>query len=192
MFVPIIREKDQPGCKSCRFFCVIHDKRNWWDNCVHTKATVAIQPPLGAWSMSIVVPTTRMVFPSTETNSIMLVVSGCITRLCFFAKFSLMQSTEASVSGNSLRVARLSSSFFFIFIFKLTIRVGQPAIAAEFAAGLDMEHFVFVVCLTMFAVLTVKDIFFFLLFLMLQYGHVQSPSWMTCVPYSYFDLLDEG
>ena len=26
---------------------------------------------------------------------------------------------------------------------------------------------------------------------MQQYGHVQSSSWMTCVPYSYFDLLDE-
>ena len=43
----------------------------------------------------------------------------------------------------------------------------------------------------MFATLTVKDFFFLLLFLMQQYGHVQSSSWMTCVPYSYFDLLDK-
>ena len=47
----------------------------------------------------------------------------------------------------------------------LTIGFGQPAITKEFAAGLDMEHFAFVVCLTMFAALTVKDFFFLLLFL---------------------------
>ena len=127
---------------------------------------MVVHPPPGAWSISFVVPTTGMVFPSTETNSIIFVESGCITRLCFFAKFSSMQYTEAPVSGSALRVARLCSWFFFIFTFKLTIGVGAPAIAAEFAAGLDMEHFAFVVCLTMFAALTVKDIFFFLLFLM--------------------------
>ena len=45
------------------------------------------------------------------------------------------------------------------------IGVGQPATPAEFAAGLDIEHFAFVVCLTMLAALTVKDIFFLLLLL---------------------------
>ena len=125
-----------------------------------------VQPPPGAWSVSFVVPSNGIVFSSTETNSIMLVMSSWITRLCFFAKFSSMQSTEAPVSGKALRVASFSSWFFFIFIFKLTIGVGQPAIAAEFAAGLDMEHFAFVVCLTMFSALTVKDIFFLLLLLM--------------------------
>ena len=137
---------------------------------------MVVQPPLGAMSLSLVVPMTCMVFPSPDTISIMFVVSGYITRLCFFTKFSSIQSTEAPVSGSALRVARYSSWFFFVFILILTIGVGQPAIAAEFAAGLDIEHFVFVVCLTMFAVLTVKYIFFLLLFLMSQYGHVQFPS----------------
>ena len=70
--------------------------------------------------------------------------------MCFFANFSSMQSTEAPVSGSALRVARLSSWYFLVFILILTIRVGQPAISAEFAAGHD----------------TVKDFFFLLLFLM--------------------------
>ena len=44
--------------------------------------------------------------------------------------------------------------------------VGQAVTSAEHAAGLDIEHFVFLFCLTMFAALTEKDIFFLLLFLM--------------------------
>ena len=108
-FVPNILEKGQPGCKSYSFFWVTHDIRNWWDNRGHTKATVVVQPPPGAMSVSLVVPITHMVFPSPKTNSIIFVVSGCITRLYFFAKFSSMQSTEAPVSGIALRVARLSS-----------------------------------------------------------------------------------
>ena len=131
----------------------------------HTKATVVVQPPPGTMSLSLVVPMTCMAFPSADTSSIILVVSGCITRLCFFAKFSLIKSTEAPVAGKALRVARYSSWFFFAFILILTIGIGQPATAAEFAAGLDIEHFAFVVCLTRFAALTVKDIFFLLLFL---------------------------
>ena len=117
-------------------------------------------------SVSFVVPSTCMVFPSAETNSIIFVVSGCITRLCFFAKFSGIQSTEAPVSGSALRVARYSSWFFFAFILILTIGAGQPATTAQFAASLDIEHFAFVVCLTIFAAMMEKDIFFLLLFLM--------------------------
>ena len=45
--------------------------------------------------------------------------------------------------------------------------VGQPDIAA-FAAGLDLEHFVFLDCFTMFAVFTLKYSFFLLLFLTKQ------------------------
>ena len=110
-FVPIILEKGQPWCKSCSFFCVTHDIRNWCDNCGHTRATVVVQPPPGALSVSFVVLSTCIVFPSAETNSIMLVMSGWITSLCFFAKFSSMQSTEAPVWGKALRVASFSSWF---------------------------------------------------------------------------------
>ena len=92
----------------------------------------------------------------------MLEESGCITRLCFFAKLSSMQSTEVPVSGEALSVARYSSWFFFAFTLRLTIGVGQAATPAEHAAGLDIEHFALVFCLTMFAALTEKDIFFVL------------------------------
>ena len=44
--------------------------------------------------------------------------------------------------------------------------VGQAATSAEHTAGLDIEHFVLMFCLTMFTALTEKDIFFFELFLM--------------------------
>ena len=70
------------------------------------------------------------------------------------------------MSGRALRVARYSSWFFFAFTLILTIGVGQPVTPAEFTAGFDIEHFAFVVCLTIFAALTEKDIFFLLLFLM--------------------------
>ena len=127
---------------------------------------MVVQPPPGAMSLILVVPMTFMVFPSTEISLIMLEESSCITRLCFFAKLSSIQSTEVPVSGKALRVARYSSRFFFAFTLILTIGVGQAATPAEFAAGLDIEHFALVFCLTMFAVLTEKDIFFFMLFLM--------------------------
>ena len=57
--------------------------------------------------------------------------------------------------------------------------VGMPNIAG-FAAGLDIENFVLVDYLTMFAAFTLKNNFFLLLFHMKQYGHVQFPSCITC------------
>ena len=75
-----------------------------------------------------------------------------------------MQSTEVPLSGKALSVARYSSWFFFAFTFRLTIGVGQAVTSAEHAAGLDIEHFALMFCLTMFAALTEKDIFFFVLF----------------------------
>ena len=74
-----------------------------------------------------------------------------------------MQSTLAPVSGRAHSVANLSSLFFFIFSFKFTMGVGQPDIAV-FTAGFNIEHFVFVDCLTMFAAFTLKYSFFLLLF----------------------------
>ena len=127
---------------------------------------MVVQPPPGAMSLSLVVPMTFMDFPSAEISSIILVVSGWITRLCFFAKASSIQSTEAPVSGRALSVARYSSWFFFALTLRLTMGVGQPVTPAEFTAGFDIKHFAFVVCLTIFAALTEKDIFFWLLFLM--------------------------
>ena len=70
--------------------------------------------------------------------------------------------------------------------------VEQPNIAA-FVAGLDIEHLVFVDCLTMFAGFKLKYNFFLLLFPIKQYGHVQSPSCMTCELYSlwFVAVVDE-
>ena len=42
----------------------------------------------------------------------------------------------------------------------LTMGIGQVVTSAEHAAGLDIEHFVLMFCLTMFTALTEKDIFF--------------------------------
>ena len=111
------------------------------------------------------------------TNSIILVLSVKIARLCYFAKFSLMQSTEAPMSGKAWRVARFSPWLFFTFIFKFNMGIGMPDIAA-FAAGLDIKHFVLVDCLTMFSVFTLKYSFFLLLF---SYNTI----WACTVPFMY-------
>ena len=99
-----------------------------------------------------------------------------------------MQSTEAPVSGKAQRVARFPPWLFFTFIFKFTMGIGMPDIAA-FAAGLDIEHFVLVDCLTKFAAFTLKDRFFLLLFHITQYGHVQFPSCITCEPFSLWFVV---
>ena len=127
---------------------------------------MVVQPPPGAMILILVVPMTFMVFPSTKMSSIMLEESSCITRLCFLAKLSSMQSTEVPVSGKALSVARYSFWFYFAFTLRLPIGVGQAATPAEHAAGLDIEHFALVFCFTMFTALTEKDIFFFVLFCM--------------------------
>ena len=72
----------------------------------------------------------------------------------------------APVSGRARSVASSLKSFFFIFTLKFTKGVGQPDIAA-FAAGLDIEHFVFL-CMAF----TLKYSFFLLFFLTKQYGQV--------------------
>ena len=85
-----------------------------------------------------------MALPSAEMSSIIFVVSGIISILCFLTNFLSTQSIEAPVSGRALNVDNV---LLFVFTLRLIRGVGDPGEYTD-AIGIDTEFLPFVVVLT--------------------------------------------
>ena len=75
------------------------------------------------WICSLQVPWTAIALPSALMSSIIFVVSGIISMLCFFTNFASTQSIDAPVSGKDLSEDKV---LLFVFTFKLINHVGDP------------------------------------------------------------------
>ena len=120
------------------FFCVIQLRRNWCERFGHTRAIVCVYPyPPMFCIANLHVPTTFIASPSAEMSSIMCVVSGSISMLCFLTKFASTQSMLAPVSWRALSVDNV---LLLVFTFKFIIGVGDPGTSA-LVTGLETEFF---------------------------------------------------
>ena len=81
-----------------------------------------------------------MDFPSADIESILCVVSGIISILCFMTKFASTQSMLAPVSGRDLSVDNV---LLLVFTLKFIMGVGDPGTSA-LATGLETEFLPFV------------------------------------------------
>ena len=112
----------QPWCRRLSFFCVIQDKRNWWERLGHTRVIVLVQSLAADWMVNLQVPRTFMALPSAEMNSIMFVVSGKTFILFFLTNLASTQSILAPVSASDQSVN--SSLLWSLFTFTLRFIIG--------------------------------------------------------------------
>ena len=96
------------------------------------------------WICNLQVPRTAIALPSALISSIIFVVSGIISILCFFTNLASTQSIEAPVSGKDLNVDKV---LLFVFTLRFINGVGDPGTSA-YAIGNDTEFLPFVVVLT--------------------------------------------
>ena len=96
------------------------------------------------WICNLQVPRTAIALPSALISSIIFVVSGIISILCFFTNFVSTQSIEAPVSGKDLSVDKF---LLFVFTLKFIKGVGDPGTSA-YDIGNDTEFLPLVVVLT--------------------------------------------
>ena len=79
------------------------------------------------WICNLQVPRTAIALPSAEMSSIIFVVSGIISILCFFTNLASTQSIEVPVSGKDLSVDKV---LLFVFTLKFIKGVGDPGTSA--------------------------------------------------------------
>ena len=75
------------------------------------------------WISNLQVPWTAIALPSALISSIIFVVSGITSILCFFTNLASTQSIEAPVSGKDLSVDKF---LLFVFTLKFIKGVGDP------------------------------------------------------------------
>ena len=96
------------------------------------------------WICSLQVPWTAIALPSALMSSIIFVVSGIISMLCFFTNFASTQSIDVPVLGKHLSVDKI---LLFVFTLMLINDVGDPGIST-YTIGIDTDFLPFLVVLT--------------------------------------------